>query len=70
MDGSPLAPGTPKVVILGAGFGGLTAARSLKNADVEITLIDRQNYHLFQPCLFYTSPSPRDRQESRLPSSS
>ncbi|MEQ8328654.1 MAG: NAD(P)/FAD-dependent oxidoreductase [Parvibaculum sp.] len=63
MDGSPLAPGTPKVVILGAGFGGLTAARSLKNADVEITLIDRQNYHLFQPLLYQVATatlSPAD----------
>jgi NADH dehydrogenase len=63
MDGSPLAPGTPKVVILGAGFGGLTAARSLKNTDVEITLIDRQNYHLFQPLLYQVATatlSPAD----------
>jgi NADH dehydrogenase len=60
MDGSPR---TPKVVILGAGFGGLTAARSLKNADVEITLIDRQNYHLFQPLLYQVATatlSPAD----------
>jgi len=60
MDGSPR---TPKVVILGAGFGGLTAARSLKNADVEITLIDRQNYHLCQPLLYQVATatlSPAD----------
>jgi len=42
----------PHVVILGAGFGGLTAAKKLKNAQVRITLIDRQNYHLFQPLLY------------------
>ncbi len=42
----------PHVVILGAGFGGLTAAKKLKNAPVRITLIDRQNYHLFQPLLY------------------
>lgn len=41
-----------KVVILGGGFGGLTAARSLKNAPVQVTLIDRCNYHLFQPLLY------------------
>jgi NADH dehydrogenase len=40
-----------KVLILGGGFGGLAAARSLKNSDVDITLIDRTNHHLFSPCL-------------------
>ena len=42
----------PHVVILGAGFGGLTAAKKLKKAPVRITLIDRHNYHLFQPLLY------------------
>jgi NADH:ubiquinone reductase (H+-translocating) len=42
----------PRVVIIGAGFGGLTAARALKSAPVEITLIDRRNFHLFQPLLY------------------
>ena len=42
----------PHIVILGAGFGGLTAAKRLKNAPVRITLIDRHNYHLFQPLLY------------------
>jgi NADH:quinone reductase (non-electrogenic) len=37
------------VVIVGGGFGGLQAARGLRRADVELTLIDRRNYHLFQP---------------------
>ncbi len=41
-----------KVVIVGGGFGGLTAAKSLKRVDAEITLIDRQNHHLFQPLLY------------------
>jgi NADH dehydrogenase len=41
-----------KVVILGGGFGGLSAARTLKRAPVDITLIDRCNYHLFQPLLY------------------
>ena len=39
----------PRVVIVGAGFGGLAVARGLARADVAITLIDRQNHHLFQP---------------------
>src|SRR6188474_1498932 len=43
---------TPHVVIIGAGFGGLNVARQLRNAPVQITLIDKQNYHLFQPLLY------------------
>jgi len=42
----------PRVVIVGGGFGGLYAARSLKHADVDVTLIDRRNFHLFQPLLY------------------
>ena len=42
----------PHVVILGGGFGGLAAARTLANAAVRITLIDRRNHHLFQPLLY------------------
>src|SRR5437867_2357459 len=41
-----------KVVIVGGGFGGLTAAQALKGADVDVTLIDRRNFHLFQPLLY------------------
>jgi len=42
----------PHVVIVGGGFGGLAAARSLRNAPVRVTLIDRSNHHLFQPLLY------------------
>jgi NADH:ubiquinone reductase (H+-translocating) len=42
----------PHVVILGAGFGGLTAARTLRDAPVDVTVIDRTNHHLFQPLLY------------------
>src|ERR1700719_310706 len=41
-----------RVVIVGAGFGGLNAARSLANSPVEITVIDRKNHHTFQPLLY------------------
>lgn len=41
-----------KVVIIGGGFGGLSAAKHLKSDSVEVTLIDRRNYHLFQPLLY------------------
>src|SRR5881296_457178 len=40
------------VVIVGGGFGGLRAAQALKSAPVDVTLIDRRNYHLFQPLLY------------------
>ena len=42
----------PKVVIVGGGFGGLWAAKSLANKPVEVTLIDRKNHHVFQPLLY------------------
>jgi NADH dehydrogenase len=46
------APGPPLVVIVGAGFGGLRAARALARAPVKVILLDRRNYHLFQPLLY------------------
>jgi NADH dehydrogenase FAD-containing subunit len=42
----------PRVVILGGGFGGLSAARALARVALDVTLIDRHNYHLFQPLLY------------------
>jgi NADH dehydrogenase FAD-containing subunit/uncharacterized membrane protein YphA (DoxX/SURF4 family) len=44
--------GLPRVVIVGAGFGGLTCAQALRRTRVSVTLIDRGNYHLFQPLLY------------------
>lgn len=41
-----------QVIIVGAGFGGLTAVRALKRATVDITLVDRRNHHLSQPLLY------------------
>ena len=41
-----------RVVIIGGGFGGLYAAQRLKRAPVQITLLDRRNFHLFQPLLY------------------
>jgi NADH dehydrogenase len=52
------APSTvPHVVIVGGGFGGLTAAKKLGKHPVRVTLIDRNNYHLFQPMLYQVSTS-------------
>jgi NADH:quinone reductase (non-electrogenic) len=42
----------PHVLIIGGGFGGLSAAKTLRNAPVDVTLLDRHNYHLFQPLLY------------------
>ena len=53
----------PKVVIVGGGFGGLYAARALAHAPVKVTVIDRHNYHLFQPLLYQVASatlSPAD----------
>ena len=41
-----------RVVIVGGGFGGLQAALHLKDAEVEVTLVDRRNFHLFQPLAY------------------
>ena len=41
-----------RVVIIGGGFGGMYAAKNLRHAPVEVTLIDRRNFHLFQPLLY------------------
>src|SRR5450432_3438854 len=42
----------PRVLIIGAGFAGLEAAKSLGKADVRLTILDRRNHHLFQPLLY------------------
>src|SRR5262245_16811670 len=47
----------PHVIIVGGGFGGLAAARALRNAPVRVTLIDRTNHHLFQPLLYQVATS-------------
>ena len=52
-----------KVVIVGAGFGGIEAAKSLRRAPVEVTVIDRQNHHCFQSLLYQVATaalSPAD----------
>lgn len=54
---------SPRVVIVGAGFGGLQAAKALRHAPVQVTVIDRSNYHLFQPLLYQVATadlSPAD----------
>ncbi len=48
----PASQNWPRVVIVGAGFGGLSCAQALKGANVGVTLIDQNNFHLFQPLLY------------------
>jgi NADH dehydrogenase len=58
-----MSGGSPRVVILGAGFGGLYAARALGAAPVRVTVVDRRNHHLFQPLLYQgatAGPNPAD----------
>src|SRR3989304_1910354 len=52
MQGSGTQSNLPHVLIVGAGFGGLYAAKVLAGAPVRITVIDRRNHHLFQPLLY------------------
>ena len=63
MNKSSIMQPKPRVVIVGAGFGGLSAAKALAGTAFEITLIDRHNYHLFQPLLYQVATaglSPAD----------
>ena len=57
----------PHVVIIGAGFGGLRTARKLAGADMRITLIDRNNYHLFQPLLYQVATAGLAANEIAYP---
>ena len=52
LDDSPNTRKRPKVVVVGGGFGGVNVSRVLAKADVDVTLIDRTNHHLFQPLLY------------------
>ena len=57
----------PRVVIAGAGFGGLTCARGLRHAAVDVLLIDRRNYHLFTPLLYQVASALLDPGEVARP---
>jgi NADH:quinone reductase (non-electrogenic) len=60
-------PSRPRVVIAGAGFGGLTCARALKHAPVDVLLVDRNNYHLFTPLLYQVASALLDPSEIARP---
>jgi NADH dehydrogenase len=59
--------GPHRVVVVGGGFGGLWAVKSLRRADVEITLVDRQNFHLFQPLAYQVATGALSPAEIAAP---
>jgi NADH dehydrogenase len=63
----PINRDNPHIVILGGGFGGLNLAKSLANAKARITLIDRQNHHLFQPLLYQVATATLSSVEIAKP---
>jgi NADH dehydrogenase len=58
---------TPRVVIVGGGFGGLAAARALERAPARITLLDRRNHHLFQPLLYQVATAALNPSDIAVP---
>ncbi len=57
----------PRVVIVRGGFGGLRAAHALRSAPVQVTLLDRRNYHLFQPLLYQVATGSLSAAEIAAP---
>src|SRR5712672_1573017 len=57
----------PRVVIVGAGFGGIACARALRHTPASITLIDQQNYHLFQPLLYQVATAALSPDDIAVP---
>ena len=57
----------PRVVVLGGGFAGLNAAKTLRNAEVDITIIDRRNFHLFQPLLYQVATAALNPSDIAYP---
>lgn len=62
-----MTPARPKVIIIGAGFGGLNAARALANQPVDVLLIDRHNYHTFTPLLYQVATCGLDPSDIAYP---
>lgn len=67
MISHPEGRGRPHVVIVGAGFGGLYAARALRRAPVYVTVIDRRNHHLFQPLLYQVATAALNPSDIAAP---
>ena len=67
LDTHALATRRERVVIIGAGFAGLAAAKALRKAPVDVTVIDRRNYHLFQPLLYQVATAGLSPAEIAAP---
>jgi NADH dehydrogenase len=63
----PIAAVPPRVVIVGAGFGGLTCAQALRRAAAVLTLIDQRNFHLFQPLLYQVATAALSPADITMP---
>jgi NADH dehydrogenase len=61
------SPQRHRVVVIGGGFGGLQAVRKLRKADVDITLVDRRNFHLFQPLVYQVATGSLSAEEVASP---
>ncbi len=62
-----MAAGRKRVVVVGGGFGGLLVVKGLRHADVDVTLVDRQNYHLFQPLAYQVATGGLSAAEIATP---
>jgi NADH dehydrogenase len=60
-------PSLPRIVILGAGFGGLTCARALRHAAAKVVLVDQRNFHLFQPLLYQVATAALSPADIAMP---
>jgi len=57
------SPVRKKIVVVGAGFGGMAVMQSLKGVEADITLVDRTNHHLFQPLLYQVATAALSRRK-------
>ena len=62
-----MADKQPRIVIVGAGFGGIALAKQFAREDVQVTIIDRHNFHLFQPLLYQVSTAILSEDELASP---
>ena len=67
VEAKPINRKNPHIVVLGGGFGGLNLAKSLRNANAQVTMIDRQNHHLFQPLLYQVATTTLSSVEIAKP---
>ncbi|HEY4606206.1 MAG TPA: FAD-dependent oxidoreductase, partial [Acidimicrobiia bacterium] len=58
---------SPQVVVVGAGFAGLNAAKALRRVGAEITIVDRRNFHLFQPLLYQVAAAALNPSDIAYP---